>query len=335
MTSKFQIHPEHCNEQSMSDIDIAKSGAGLADRDGLIWRDGELLPWREATTHFLTHTLHYGLGVFEGVRSYATPMGSCIFRLAEHTQRLLNSARIVDMSTPFDAATLNEAQKNVLRVNKLNEAYIRPMLFYNSEEMGLRTDTLSTRAMIAAWEWPSYMEPEAQIKGIRVKTSRVYTRHHAASEICQAKISGFYFNSILALREAKEAGCDEAMMLDNHGCISEGSGENVFLVKAGVLRTPEPTSCLKGITRDSIMTLAREAGVEVREERLKPEDVYAADEAFFTGTAAEVVPICEMDQHQIGDGRRGPLTEKLQSLYHNETRGKNNFHPEWLTPIKS
>ncbi len=305
----------------------------FADRDGTIWFDGELVPWREAKVHVLTHTLHYGMGVFEGVRAYHTESnGTAIFRLKEHTNRLFDSAKIIGLSLPFDRDTLNEAQRLVVRENNLKEAYLRPMAFLGSEAMGLRADGLSTHVIVASWAWPSYMSPDALEKGIRIKTSS-YTRHHVNITLCKAKANGNYMNSMLALREALQCGYDEALLLDPEGYVAEGSGENFFLVKNGVLYTPELTSCLNGITRATVIQLSQELGYEVREKRITRDEVYIADEAFFTGTAAEVLPIREMDNRIIGSGVRGPLTEQLQSLYFDAVRGRNSAHPEWLTAI--
>lgn len=305
----------------------------LADRDGLIWMDGEMVPWREAKVHVLTHTLHYGLGVFEGVRAYKTPdQGTCIFRLQEHTDRLFRSAHILGMPMPFDKATLNQAQKDVVRENGLEEGYLRPMCFYGSEGMGLRADNLQTHAMVAAWEWPSYMDPDAHNRGIKVRTSS-FTRHHVNISMCKAKANGNYINSMLALKEALESGAEEALLLDNEGYVAEGSGENVFIVRDDKIYTPELTSCLEGITRDSIFALAAELGYQIREKRITRDEVYVADEAFFTGTAAEVVPIRELDGRAIGSGTRGPLTEKLQAMYFDSVRGNRSQNSEWLTPV--
>ena len=304
----------------------------LADRDGLIWIDGEMVPWREAKVHVLTHTLHYGLGVFEGVRAYNTPGGTCIFRLKEHTNRLFNSAHILGMSIPFDRATLNQAQKDVVRENKLEEGYLRPMCFYGSEGMGLRADNLKTHVMIAAWPWPSYMDPEARDRGIKVRTSS-FTRHHVNISMCKAKANGNYINSMLALREALDSGAEEALMLDNEGYVAEGSGENVFIIRDDHIFTPDLTSCLDGITRDTIFTLAQELGYTIREKRITRDEVYICDEAFFTGTAAEVVPIRSLDGRTIGSGSRGPLTEKLQSMYFDTVRGKRSENSQWLEPV--
>lgn len=305
----------------------------FADRDGTIWLDGEMVPWREAKVHVLTHTLHYGLGVFEGVRAYNTPdRGSCIFRLDDHTERLFNSAKILTMNMPFDRETLIEAQRAVVRENNLEEAYLRPMCFYGSEGMGLRADGLKTHVMVAAWEWPSYMDPEAVARGIKVRTSS-YTRHHVNITMCKAKANGNYINSMLALREALDSGAEEALLLDNEGYVAEGSGENVFLVRRGKLHTPELTSCLDGITRATVFAFAEELGLEVVERRITRDEVYVADEAFFTGTAAEVVPIRMLDGREIGNGSRGPITEQMQSMYFDAVRGNRPQNADWLTPV--
>ena len=305
------------------------------DRDGHIWLDGDIVPWREAKVHVLTHTLHYGLGVFEGVRAYKTDsMGTCVFRLEDHTKRLFRSAHIMRMEMPFDQETINKAHRDVIELNGLDEAYLRPMCFYGSEGMGLRADGLKTHVMVAAWEWPSYMDPEASEKGIKVNTSS-FTRHHVNISMCKAKANGNYINSMLALREALESGADEALMLDNEGYVAEGSGENIFVVRDGKLITPELTSCLEGITRDSIFVLAREMGLSIDERRITRDEVYIADEAFFTGTAAEVVPIRELDGRTIGSGQRGPITEQLQKKYFGAVRGACEEHSDWLAPVTS
>ncbi len=308
----------------------------FADRDGVIWFDGELVPWRDARVHVLTHTLHYGMGVFEGVRAYETESnGTAIFRLKEHTDRLFRSAHIMNMPMPWDKDTVNAAHKLVVRENNLNECYMRPMAFYGSEGMGLRAEKLQTHLIIAAWEWPSYMSPEAKEKGIKVRTSS-YTRHHVNISMCKAKANGHYINSMLALQEALQSGCEEALLLDNEGYVAEGSGENFFLVRDGVIYTPELTSCLDGITRKTVISLAEQCGYEVREKRITRDEVYIADEAFFTGTAAEVLPICELDARVIGAGRRGPVTTRLQSLYFDAVKGRageGKLHEEWLAPV--
>jgi branched-chain amino acid aminotransferase len=304
----------------------------FSEREGWIWFNGELVPWKDARVHVLTHTLHYGLGVFEGVRAYATHHGATIFRLDDHTERLFNSAHILGMEIPYSRDEINAAQCEVVRENGLDEGYLRPMCFYGSEAMGLRAEGLSTNVIIAAWPWPSYMDPEARERGIAVRTSS-YTRHHVNITMCKAKANGNYINSMLALREALESGCEEALLLDNEGYVAEGSGENIFVVKNGELHTPELTSCLDGITRRTIVCFAEELGLPLHERRITRDEVYIADEAFFTGTAAEVLPIRELDGRRIADGKRGPLTEQLQSLYFDQVRGKRNAHAEWHTAV--
>lgn len=306
----------------------------FADRDGVIWFDGELVPWREAKVHVLTHTLHYGMGVFEGVRAYqAGELGSCIFRLQDHTDRLFRSAHIMNMVMPFSKDELNNAHRLVVRENNLDEAYLRPMAFYGAEGMGLRADKLQTHVIIAAWNWPSYMSPEAKELGIKVRTSS-YTRHHVNISMCKAKANGHYINSMLALREALDSGCEEALLLDNEGYVTEGSGENIFIVRDGMLYTPELTSCLDGITRKTIFQLAADCNLTIKEKRITRDEVYVADEAFFTGTAAEVLPIRMLDGRVIGIGKRGPITERLQSLYFSAVKGQLSEHLSWLTAIK-
>ena len=305
----------------------------FADRDGVIWLDGELIPWRDAKVHVLTHTLHYGMGVFEGVRAYKSDnLGTSIFRLQEHTDRLFRSAHIMRMKMPFAKDVVNEAHKMVVRENGLAEAYLRPMAFYGSEGMGLRADNLKVHVMVAAWHWPSYMSPEARDLGIRIRTSS-YTRHHVNISMCKAKANGHYINSLLALQEALDSGCEEALLLDAEGYVAEGSGENFFLVRDGIIYTPELTSCLDGITRNTIFHLAAECGYTIKEKRITRDEVYIADEAFFTGTAAEVLPIRELDGRQIGEGRRGPITTRLQELYFKSVRGELPEHTNWLAPV--
>ncbi len=302
----------------------------MSDRDGYIWLDGEMVPWRDAKVHVLTHTLHYGAGVFEGVRAYETDKGAAIFRLQEHTDRLFRSAHILQMEIPFSKEEINEAQLRAVRENNLKHAYLRPMVFYGSEGMGLRADNLKVHVMVAAWEWPAYMGEEAITQGIRIKTSS-YTRHHVNITMCKAKANGNYINSMLALREALDCGVDEALLLDNEGYVAEGSGENFFMVRDGIIYTPELTSCLDGITRNTIFRFAEDLGLEIREKRITRDEVYVADEAFFTGTAAEVLPIKELDSRKIGSGARGPITEKLQSMYFDQVQGKRSEYPEWLS----
>lgn len=301
----------------------------MADRDGVIWYDGKLVPWREATTHVLTHTLHYGMGVFEGVRAYPASKGTVVFRLTDHTDRLFRSAHILGMQIPYDKAAINAAVTAVLRENKLDSGYIRPMCFYGSEGMGLRAEGLKVHVIVAAWTWGAYMGEDGIKNGIRVRTASI-NRHHVNVTLCRAKANGQYMNSMLALREALSAGCDEALLLDTEGYVSEGSGENIFIVRDGKLVTPDLTSALDGITRDTVIRLAQEIGVATEVRRITRDEVYIADEAFFTGTAAEVTPIRELDGRKIGTGTRGPITEKLQALFFDQVHGRRTQHPEWL-----
>ena len=302
----------------------------MSDRDGWIWYDGKFVPWREATTHVLTHTLHYGAGVFEGVRAYQTEQGTAIFRLQDHTERLFNSAKIIGMPMPFTAEEINQAQIDVINKNKLSYGYMRPMCFYGSEGMGLRADNLKTHCIVAAWEWGSYLGEENMKNGIRVKTSS-YSRHHVNVAMCKAKLNGNYVNSMLALNEALHDGYDEALLLDVDGFVAEGSGENVFIVKKGKLYTPELTSALDGITRKTIIALADIIGVPVIEKRITRDEMYTADEAFFTGTAAEVTPIRELDNRMIGEGVRGEITTKLQSMYFDSVYGRHLYDQSWIS----
>jgi len=305
----------------------------MADRDGLIWFDGEMVPWRDAKVHVLTHTLHYGMGVFEGVRAYETEnRGTAIFRMKEHTNRLFDSAKIMNMQIPFTKEQVNEAQRAAVRENKLHEAYIRPMAFLGSEGMGLRATGLKVHLIVAAWYWPSYMAPETRELGIKVRTSS-FTRHHVNISMTRAKANGHYINSMLALQEALSGGAEEALLLDPEGYVAEGSGENIFVVRDNVLYTPELTACLNGITRNTIFHFAKEIGLEVIEKRITRDEIYIADEAFFTGTAAEVLPIQNLDDRVIGAGRRGPVTEKLQKMYFDQVKGRRTQFAEWLTPV--
>lgn len=304
----------------------------MADRAGYIWFNGEMIPWKDARVHVLTHTLHYGLGVFEGVRAYQTSRGTGIFRLQDHTDRLFRSAHILRMEMPFSKQELNEAQRAVVRENNLDAAYIRPLCFLGSEGMGLRADQLKTSVMVAAWEWPSYVSPELIEKGMKVRTSS-WTRHHVNVTMCKAKAVGNYTNSILALREALDSGAEETLMLDPEGYVAEGSGENIFVVRKGEVHTPELTSCLDGITRDTIIQFLGELGLKLVERRITRDEVYIADEAFFTGTAAEVLPIQSLDGRIIGNGARGPITEKLQSMYFDQVMGRRTQYPDWFTPV--
>jgi branched-chain amino acid aminotransferase len=304
----------------------------MSDRDGFIWYDGKLVPWREATTHVLTHSLHYGLAVFEGVRAYKTVNGTAIFKLKEHTDRLFNSAHIYRMPMPYDRETIMAAQKEVVRANKLESCYVRPIAFYGSEKMGVSPRGAKTHVAVAAWPWGAYLGEEGMEKGIRVKTAS-YARHHVNVSMCRAKYSGTYANSILANMEATEDGYDEALLLDVDGFVAEGSGENLFVVKDGQIYEPEIASALVGITRATVHVLAKELGYTIVSKRLTRDDLYIADEAFFTGTAAEVTPIRELDNRQIGEGRRGPITTKIQSLFFDVVNGKVPAHADWLSPV--
>ena len=303
----------------------------LSKISGEIWFDGEMIDWQDANTHLLTHTLHYGLGVFEGVRAYSTRKGPSIFRLDDHTDRLFKSAETVNMEIPYSKEVINAAHQEVIKANNLKEAYIRPMCFYGSEGMGLRADNLKVHAMVAAWEWPSYMEPEARTKGIKVKLSSF--NRQVKNPVSNAKVNGNYVHSIVALNEALENGFDEALMLDADGYVAEGSGENFFIVKEGVLYSPDLDSCLDGITRRTILELAEELGISYEVKKLTVEDVLEADESFFSGTAAEVVPINSLDGNTIGSGDRGPVTERLQSIYFDQVRGVRDLNLSWHTYV--
>ena len=296
----------------------------MADRDGFIWQDGRLVPWREATTHVLTHSLHYGMSVFEGVRAYKTERGTAIFRLEDHTDRLFNSAHIYMMKIPYS--------KEVLRANNLEAGYLRPIAFYGSEKMGVSPKGAKVHVAIAAWPWGAYLGEEGLERGIRVKVSS-YTRHHVNISMVRAKASGHYINSILANNEVTNEGYDEAMLLDPEGYVAEGAGENLFIVKKGKLFTPDLTSCLEGITRATVLQLAAELGLSVQEKRITRDEVYCCDEAFFTGTAAEVTPIRELDGRQIGVGHRGPITASIQARYFDVVNGRSPQHDGWLAYV--
>lgn len=302
----------------------------MADKDGTIWHDGTMVPWREATTHVLTHSLHYGLAVFEGLRAYSTPKGPAIFRLEEHVDRLFASAHIYMMPIPYSKEEIVQACLDVVKTNKLESCYIRPIAFYGSEKMGVSPKGATVHVSVAAWPWGAYLGSEGIEKGIRVKTSS-FSRHHVNVTMCRAKYSGTYANSILANQEATDHGYDEALLLDVDGFVAEGAGENLFIVKNNTLYEPELTSALMGITRDTVLRLADDAGIAVESKRLTRDDVYTADEAFFTGTAAEVTPIRELDNRKIGVGKRGPVTESLQKKFFEIVNGQSSEHDEWLT----
>lgn len=304
----------------------------MSDRDGYIWFDGKLVPWRDANIHVLTHSLHYGMAVFEGVRCYETDAGPAVFRLDEHTKRLFNSAKIFQMQLPFSQEEIIAAQLEVIRANQLKSCYIRPLAWIGSEKLGISPKGNTINMSIAAWTWGAYLGEDGLNKGIRVKTSS-FSRHHVNVSLVRAKASGYYINSILANQEVTAHGYDEALLLDTDGYVSEGSGENVFLVRDGILYTPDLASCLAGITRDAIIKIAADLGIEVREKRITRDEMYCADEAFFTGTAAEVTPIRELDDRMIGNGARGPITKKIQTIFFDIVKGKNNDYRSWLTMV--
>ncbi len=304
----------------------------MADRDGHIWFDGKLVDWRDAKIHVLTHSLHYGMAVFEGVRAYKTVSGTAIFRLHEHTRRLFNSAKIFQMTLPFSFETVLEAQKEVVRANKLESCYLRPLAWIGSEKLGVSARGNTIHMSVSAWPWGAYLGEEGLAKGIRVKTSS-FTRHHVNVSLVRAKASGYYINSILANQEVTANGYDEALLLDTEGYVSEGAGENVFIVRDGKLYTPDLASCLDGITRNAVVTMAHDLGYEVIEKRITRDEMYCADEAFFTGTAAEITPIRELDDRTIGEGVRGPITGKLQAMFFDVVGGKSEKYASWMTPV--
>jgi branched-chain amino acid aminotransferase len=304
----------------------------MSDRDGWIWYDGKMVPWRDATTHVLTHSLHYGLSVFEGLRAYKTAAGTAIFRLREHTERLFNSARIFLMQIPFTPEQLMDAQRQVVRVNKLEAGYVRPIAFYGSEKMGVSPIGASVHVAVAAWAWGAYLGEEGLQKGIRVKTSS-YARHHINVSMVRSKTGGHYVNSILANLEATRDGYDEALLLDTQGFVAEGAGENLFVVRDNQVYEPQLVSGLAGITRRTVIELASDLGMSVQSKPMTRDDVYLADEAFFSGTAAEITPIRELDGRVIGSGRRGPVTEKIQTAFFDAVSGRTPRYREWLTPV--
>jgi branched-chain amino acid aminotransferase len=309
----------------------------LSDRDGKIWMDGQMVEWRDAKIHVLTHTLHYGCGVFEGVRAYKTADGTAIFRLEEHTQRLLNSAKILRMSIPFSKEQIMQAQVDVVRANKLESCYLRPLSWIGSRKLGVSPKDNHIHLMVAAWAWGAYLGDEGMTRGIRVKISS-YTRHHVNITMTQAKAVSNYTNSILANTEALDDGYDEAMLLDANGFVSEGSGENVFVVKDGVVYTPDLSAgALNGITRNTVLHICKDLGIEVVQKRITRDEIYICDEAFFSGTAAEITPIRELDRIELGKagyvGTRGPITEKIQSAFFDIVNGRNPKYAHWLTKV--
>ena len=305
----------------------------MADRDGKIWMDGQMVEWRDAKVHILTHTLHYGCGAFEGVRAYNTVNGTAIFRLQEHTERLMNSAKILRMKVPFTAEQLNQAQLDVVKANNLESCYLRPRLWIGDKKLGVSPKGNTIHAMVAAWAWGAYLGEEGLKRGIRVKTSS-YTRHHVNITMTQAKAVSNYTNSILANMEATGDGYDEALLLDSAGFVSEGAGENIFIVKGGVVYTPDLSAgALNGITRNTVLHICADLGIEVVQKRITRDEVYIADEAFFSGTAAEITPIRELDRLPIGAGSRGPVTQRIQQAFFDIVNGRNPKYAHWLTLV--
>jgi branched-chain amino acid aminotransferase len=305
----------------------------MEDRDGKIWMDGQMVDWRDARIHVLSHTLHYGCGAFEGVRAYDTVKGTAIFRLREHTERLFNSAKILRMKIPFSVEDVMEAQRAVVKANNLKSCYLRPLTWIGSEKLGVSPKGNKIHLMVAAWSWGAYLGEEGLKRGIRVKTSS-YTRHHVNITMTQAKAVSNYTNSILANMEATDDGYDEALLLDSAGFVSEGAGENLFVIKNGVVYTPDLSAgALNGITRNTVFNICQDLGLKLVEKRITRDEVYICDEAFFTGTAAEVTPIRELDRVQIGQGSRGPVTEKIQSAFFDIVNGRNPKYAEWLTAV--
>ena len=305
----------------------------MADRDGKIWMDGQMVDWRDAKIHVLTHTLHYGCGAFEGVRAYNTVNGTAVFRLQEHTERLFNSAKILRMKIPFSQEQVNEAQRAVVRENKLDACYLRPLVWIGDKKLGVSPKGNTIHVMVAAWAWGAYLGEDGITKGIRVKTSS-YTRHHVNITMTQAKSVSNYTNSILANMEATDDGYDEALLLDAAGFVSEGSGENVFIVKGGVVYTPDLSAgSLNGVTRNTVLHICKDLGIDVVQKRITRDEVYISDEAFFSGTAAEITPIRELDRIEIGSGRRGPITEKIQNAFFDIVNGRNPKYAHWLTKV--
>ena len=304
----------------------------MSDLKGKIWMDGKLVDWSDAKVHVLTHTLHYGTGVFEGVRAYETSGGPAIFRLEDHTNRLFESARLIGMKIPYNAEELNDAQSKVVKINNLKNAYIRPMCFYGSEGMGLRADNLKVHAIIAAWDWGSYLGDDKILNGIKVKVTD-FPKRCEKSMLHKAKASGNYLYSMLALKDALNSGFDEALILDIDDNVNEGSGENFFMVANNTIHTPKDATVLNGITRQTVMKIARDLNYNVEETNISVDDVKSSDEAFFTGTAAEVTPIVQVDNVKINDGKPGEITKKIQKIYFDTIRGKVDEYDSWLTQV--
>jgi branched-chain amino acid aminotransferase len=304
----------------------------MSDLKGKIWMDGKLVEWSDAKIHVLTHTLHYGTGVFEGVRAYETSDGPAIFRLEDHTNRLFESAKLIGMQIPYDAKELNDAQSEVVKINNLKNAYIRPMCFYGSEGMGLRADNLKVHAIVAAWDWGSYLGDDKILNGIKVKVTD-FPKRSEKSMLHKAKASGNYLYSMLALKDALNSGFDEALILDTDDNVNEGSGENFFMIKNNIIHTPKDATVLNGITRQTVMKIARDLNYSVEETNISVDDVKSSDEAFFTGTAAEVTPIIQVDNVKINDGKPGEITKKIQKIYFDLIRGKVSEYSSWLTQV--
>ncbi len=305
----------------------------MSDRDGKIWMDGQLVEWRDAKIHVLTHTLHYGCGAFEGVRAYKTDTGTAIFRLRDHTERLFNSAKILRMEIPFTVEQAIQAQIDVVKANGFDSCYIRPLTWIGDKKLGVSPRGNTIHLMIAAWPWGAYLGEEGLKRGIRVKTSS-YTRHHVNITMCNAKAVSNYTNSILANMEVTNDGYDEALLLDPQGFVSEGAGENIFVVREGVLYTPDLSSgALNGITRKTVFAICEDLGLTIKEKRITRDEVYIADEAFFTGTAAEVTPIRELDGITLGPGHRGPITERIQNAFFDIVGGRSPKYANWLSMV--
>ena len=297
-----------------------------------IWMDGKLVDWDNANVHVMTHTLHYGLGVFEGIRCYETPNGPAVFRLDEHVDRLFASAHIFLLEIPYSKDEIKEAILKTIKVNRMKSCYIRPLVYIGCGAMGLYPKDNPVRVSIAVWSWGTYLGEKGLEEGIRIKTSS-FIRNHVNANMTRGKVCGYYVNSQLAKKEAIACGYDEALLLDTEGYVSEGSGENVFIVRGGVLKTTPLTSILEGITRNSIIKIAEDAGIKTIEERFTRDELYIADEAFFTGTAAEVTPIRESDGRAVGEGKPGKITKKLQSIFFDIVKGKNKKYKAWLTKV--
>lgn len=304
----------------------------MEDRDGFIWMDGTLVPWRDAKVHMLSYTFQHGAGVFEGVRAYDGSLGAAVFRLQDHTRRLFDSARMLQMPLACTLEEINAAQLDVIRANGLKHCYIRPVVFYDGKVVGVSAAGNGVHVAIACWEWDAYLGAEARDNGIRVKTSS-FARHHPSAVLGKAKANGHYINSMLAVMEARRLGYNDALMLDGSGHVAECSTSNIFMLRRGILSTPDRAAILEGITRDTIMQLARERGLAVEERRITRDELYTADEIFITGTAAEVTPVVELDGLTIGNGRSGETTRMLQQAFADVVEGRDAAKHHWLTPV--